>query len=51
MTNNQLCSLLGAGGCAILFISMILMFFGTEVAIWGVVAGALMGIIGLVNYN
>lgn len=51
MTNNQLCSLLGVGGCVILFISMILMFFGTEAAIWGAVVGALMGILGLVNYD
>ena len=51
MTNNQLCSLLGAGGCFILFISMVLMFFGTGAAIWGAAAGALLSIIGLVNYD
>ena len=51
MTNNQLCSLIGACGCAILFISMVLMFFGITPAIWGAGIGALTGIFALVNYN
>ena len=51
MTNNQLCSLIGGSGCIILFISMVLMFFGTTTAIWGAAAGAIIGIIGLVNFN
>ena len=51
MTNNQLCSLLGGSGCFILFISMVLMFFGCSPAIWGAVAGALIGFLGVVNYN
>ena len=51
MTNYQLCSMLGVSGCFILFISMLLMFFGVSPAAWGAAAGALIGVLGLVNYD
>ena len=51
MTNNQFCSLLSVCGCLALFISMVLMFFGVSPAIWGAAAGALIGFLGLVNFD
>lgn len=51
MTNNQLCALLSGGGCFILFISMVLMFFGYTTAIWGATVGALIGVFGTLSYD
>ena len=51
MTNNQVCTLLGGSGCVILFVSMLLMFFGVSPAIWTAGAGAFLGYLGLVNFD
>lgn len=51
MTNNQLCGFLGAAGCFILFMSMGLMFFGFGSAMYGAAIGAIIGLLGLVNYD
>ena len=51
MTNNQLCDMIGIGGCAVLALSVGLMFFGVTIAFVGVVIGAVCGGICLVNYD
>lgn len=51
MTNNQLCGFLEVAGCFILFMSMGLMFFGLSSAMYGVAVGAVIGLLGLVNYD
>lgn len=51
MTNNQICSTLGIGGIIIACMSMGLMFFGVNSAIWGAVAGIILAGLGLVNFD
>lgn len=51
MTNNQLCTLIGAVGCVIAFFGMGLVFFGVTPAAWAVCVGILMGYISVVSYD
>ena len=51
MTNNQLCDIIGCAGCGIAAWCMGMIFFGMTSAIWGVLIGLLLGVIGLVNYD
>ena len=51
MTNNKLCDILGGIGCGISAWCMGLMFFGLAPAIWGVIFGLLLCVLGLLNYE
>jgi len=50
VTNNKLCDFLGGFGCAVTFISMVLIFFGENCWI-GAITGIVTMIISQVNYN
>lgn len=51
MTNNELCNILGCGGCIITCGCMGLVFFGVSVASWGLLVGIAMMVLGLTNYD
>ena len=51
MTNNQLCDLLGALSCIIIFFGIELVLFGITEATWAVAFGLLLGFITIHNYD
>lgn len=51
MTNNKLCNIFCGVGCGISFWCMGMMFFGTTSAVWGVLVGMILILIGYFNYE
>ena len=51
MTNNQLCTAIGAVGCVLAFLGMGFVFFGVTAAAWAVAFGVLLGIISVHNFD
>ena len=49
--NNALCNCLCGFSGVVVFFSILLMFVGVNPAFWGVVIGAVIGGLGLVNYD